>query len=75
MTRMPALKLKEVIAILEKAGFYIDHTTGSHYIMHHPDYPQRIPVPYHTKDIKRSVLHSIIKQSGLTQEEFLSLRR
>jgi predicted RNA binding protein YcfA (HicA-like mRNA interferase family) len=71
---MPALKPKEVIAILKKAGFYIDHTTGSHYIMRRPDYPRCIPVPYHAKDIKRSVLHSIIKQSGLTQEEFLSLR-
>ncbi len=75
MTRMPALKPGEVIAILEKAGYYIDHTTGSHHIMRHPDRPQRIPVSYHTKDIKRGVLHSIIKQSGLTQEEFLSLRR
>ena len=75
MTRMPTLKPREVIAILEKAGYYVDHTTGSHYIMRHPDRPQRIPVPYHTKDIKRGVLGSIIKQSGLTQEEFLSLRR
>jgi len=74
MTRMPALKPKEVIAILEKAGYYIDHTTGSHYIMRHPEYRQRIPVPYHAKDIKRGVLHSIIKQSGLSQEQFLSLR-
>ncbi len=72
---MPALKPREVIAILEKAGYYIDHTTGSHYIMRHPDHPWRIPVPYHAKDIKRGVLHSKIKQSGLTQQEFLSLRR
>ena len=74
MTRMPALKPKEVIAILEKAGYYIDHTTGSHHIMRHPDHRQRIPVPYHTKDIKRGVLHSIIRESGLSQEQFLSLR-
>ena len=75
MTRMPALKPGEVISILEKAGYDIDHTTGSHYIMRHPDHPQRISVPYHARDIKRGVLRSIIKQSGLTQEEFLSLRR
>jgi len=74
MTRMPALKPKEVITILDKAGYYIDHTTGSHYIMRHPDYTQRTPVPYHAKDIKKGVLRSIIKQSGLSKEEFLSLR-
>jgi len=74
MTRMPALKAKEAVSILEKAGYSIDHITGSHYIMRHADYPQRIPVPYHAKDIKRGVLHSIIKQSGLSRENFLSLR-
>ena len=74
MTRMPALRPKEVISILEKAGYHIDHITGSHYIMRHPQTFQRITVPYHAKDIKRGVLHSIIKQSGLSQQEFLSLR-
>jgi len=74
MTKLPALKPKEVIAILEKAGYYVDHITGSHYIMRHPDRPQRIPVPYHVKDVKKGVLHSVIKQSGMSQEEFLSLR-
>lgn len=74
MTRLPALKPKEVIAILEKAGYYIDHTTGGHYIMRHPDYAHRIPVPYHAKDTKKGVLRSIIRQSGLSKEEFLALR-
>ena len=74
MTRMPALKPKEVIAILEKAGYHIDHITGSHYIMRHLERAQRIVVPYHAKDIKRGVLYSIIKQSGMSQREFLSLR-
>ncbi|HEY93192.1 MAG TPA: type II toxin-antitoxin system HicA family toxin [Dehalococcoidia bacterium] len=71
---MPALKSKEVISILQKVGYYIDHTTGSHHIMRHPDRHHRIPVPHHAKDIKRGVLHSIIKQSGLSKQEFLSLR-
>jgi len=74
MTKMSALKPREVVAILQKAGYYIDHTTGSHYIMRHPDLTQRIVVPYHAKDIKKGVLHSIIKQTGLSKEEFLSLR-
>ena len=75
MTKLPALKPVEVIRILERAGYYVDHTTGSHYIMRHPDRPGRIPVPYHAaRDIKRGTLHSIIKQSGFTEEEFLKLR-
>jgi predicted RNA binding protein YcfA (HicA-like mRNA interferase family) len=71
---MPELKPKEVIVILEKAGYHIDHITGSHYIIHHPDTHQRIVVPYHAKDIKRGLLTSIVKLSGMSDEEFLSLR-
>ena len=74
MTRTPSLKSKGVISILEKAGYKIDHITGSHYIMRHSQGQRRITVPYHAKDIKRGVLHAIIKQSGLSQEEFISLR-
>lgn len=58
MTRMPALKPKEVIAILEKAGYYVDHTTGSHYIMRHPDYTQRIPVPLTTPKTLRKAFYA-----------------
>ncbi len=74
MTKPPALKAREVITILQKAGYEVDHTTGSHYIMRHHERPGRIVVPYHSADIKVGLLRTIIKQSGLTQEEFLALR-
>ena len=75
MTRLPALKAREVIRILERAGYQVDRVKGSHYIMRHPQRPGRIPVPFHGgRDIKMAVLRSIIEQSGLTDEEFLALR-
>jgi len=73
MTKLPTLKPKEVIAILKKADYYIDHVTGSHYIMRHPERRHHIAIPYYVRDVKRGVLHSIIKQSRMSQEEFLSL--
>lgn len=54
MTRMPALKPKEVVSILEKAGYYVDHSTGSHYIMRHPDYHHRIPFLIMLKTLKEA---------------------
>jgi predicted RNA binding protein YcfA (HicA-like mRNA interferase family) len=30
-------------------------------------------VPLHNRDLERGTLHSIIKQAGLTEEEFLGL--
>jgi len=75
VTRLPALKAREVIRILERAGYQVDRVKGSHYIMRHPQRPGRIPVPFHGgRDIKMAVLRSIIEQSGLTDEEFLALR-
>lgn len=72
---MPSLKSIEVVRILEKGGFYIDRTTGSHYMMRHPDGRGPIVVPYHERrDIKRGTPRAIISSSGLTVEEFLELR-
>jgi predicted RNA binding protein YcfA (HicA-like mRNA interferase family) len=71
MNRLPALKAKDVIRALQRAGFFIHHTTGSHYFLKHPDNPQsRVTIPYHNKDLKQGTLRSIIKQAGFTAEEF-----
>jgi predicted RNA binding protein YcfA (HicA-like mRNA interferase family) len=55
---------------LERAGFFIHHTSGSHHILKHPDHPElRITLPMHNRDLKRKTLESIIDQSGLTTHE------
>jgi predicted RNA binding protein YcfA (HicA-like mRNA interferase family) len=58
---------------LERAGFFHHHTRGSHYHFKHPDRPRLVPVPYHARDIKRGLLRTIIRQAGMTVEEFLDL--
>ena len=74
MTKLTPQKPREVISKLKKVGFIIDHTTGSHYIMWNPQTNSRIPVPYHTKDLKTGTLRSIIRQASLTVEEFMKIR-
>jgi predicted RNA binding protein YcfA (HicA-like mRNA interferase family) len=70
--KLPALKPRAVLRALQRAGFYVHHTSGSHHILKHPDKPTlRVSVAYHNKDLKRRTLHSIIEQAGLTIEEFL----
>ncbi|MBM4122899.1 MAG: addiction module toxin, HicA family [Nitrospira sp.] len=70
--RLPPLKPKDVIKALQRAGFFVHHTSGSHYILKHPDKPTlRVSVAYHNKDLKRRTQESIIEQAGLTAEEFL----
>jgi len=71
--RLPSLRPKEVIRALERAGFFVHHTSGSHYILKHPDQPTfRVTVAFHNRDLKRRTLESIVEQSGLSVEEFLT---
>ncbi len=69
--KLPALKPKIVIKALERNGFYIHHMTGSHYILKKGNL--RVTVAYHNKDLKPGTMASIIKQCGLSVEEFLDL--
>lgn len=69
--KLPALKPKRVIRALERHGFAVHHTSGSHYIVK-KERP-RVTVPHHTRDLKPGTLRSIIEQAGMTVEEFLDL--
>jgi predicted RNA binding protein YcfA (HicA-like mRNA interferase family) len=70
-SKLPVLKPKKVIKALERGGFRVHHTSGSHYILKKEKL--RVTVPYHGKDLKPGTLRSIIEQAGLTVEEFLDL--
>ena len=70
--RLPTLKSRQVIRVLEQAGFIVRRIAGSHYILKNPAKPAlRVTVPFHNRDLKRGTLQSIIKQAGFTNEEFL----
>jgi predicted RNA binding protein YcfA (HicA-like mRNA interferase family) len=71
--RLPALKPRDVLRVLQRAGFYL-HATGSHYVLKHPAKSGlRVTLPWHTRDLKRGTLESIIEQAGYTIEDFVKL--
>lgn len=71
---MASFKPKEVISILKKLGFIEKRQTGSHKIMFCADKNKIIPVPFHSKDIKKGLMKEIIKQAQSSEKEFLKLR-
>ncbi len=72
--RLPALPPRDVVRGLERAGFVVHHVKGSHYYLKHPTRPAlRVSVPFHRKDLPRGTLRAIIRQAGLSVEEFLGL--
>ena len=60
---------KEVIQILEKNGFALSRSRGSHHVFRHPD-GRKTVVPFHNKDLPKGTLMAIIKQSGISRGEF-----
>lgn len=71
--RLPTLRPRQVIQVLQRAGFVAHHQRGSHVYLRHPQKPgTQVCVPQHSADLKRGLLHGILKDAGLTLEEFLS---
>lgn len=73
MSFLPILSGEEVCKILKRVGYEIDHQTGSHIILRNKILPyRRITVPNH-KTIAKGTLRSIIREAGLSVEEFKNL--
>jgi predicted RNA binding protein YcfA (HicA-like mRNA interferase family) len=72
---LPVVDARRAIRALMRAGFVIDRISGSHYVMAHPGDPSRaVSVPFHgSKDLKPGTIRSIIRQAGLTVDEFAAL--
>jgi predicted RNA binding protein YcfA (HicA-like mRNA interferase family) len=73
MPRLPVCTPAEVIRALNRAGYLMDHSTGSHRYFRHPNRPGIVTVPFHRKDLKRGTLKSILDQAGLSTDEFIKL--
>jgi len=71
--KLPVVSGGDVIKMLEKEGFLVVRQRGSHVSLHKKvnDKTLLVVVPM-KKEIKKGTLLSIIKQAGMTREEFLS---
>ena len=73
MPKLPIISGKELVKVFTKIGYEVDHQTGSHIILRHKDPPhRRLTIPNH-KEIAKGTLRAIIRQAGLTREEFFAL--
>lgn len=70
MPKLPTRTGKQVIDVLQKYGFVIDHVTGSHHIMFNEEQNRRITVPLHNKDLPKGTFNAIVKASGLKRTDF-----
>jgi predicted RNA binding protein YcfA (HicA-like mRNA interferase family) len=71
MATLPSIDWREVVRAFEKGGWQHDRTKGSHYIMIRPGMPGLLSVPMHDP-IRKGTLRKLIRQAGLTIEEFVA---
>ena len=73
MPKLPAVSGIDVVKALAKIGYDVDHQTGSHMILRQREAPhRRLSVPRHS-ELAKGTLRAIIRQAGLSVEEFLGL--
>ena len=71
MPRLPLISGDEFAKTVRKIGYDWDHTEGSHMTLLHTS-GRRLSVPRH-KELGRGLLRALIKDAGLSREEFLEL--
>jgi len=73
MSVLPRISGRETVVALAKFGYEKDRQKGSHIVLRQVAYPhRRLVVPDH-KEVAKGTLRAIIKQAGLTVEEFNEL--
>ena len=73
MSELPRISGREVIKALRKVSYEQDRQRGSHIVLRQASEPhRRVVVPDH-KEVAKGTLRAIIKQVGLTVDEFKKL--
>ena len=72
MSGLPRISGRECVTALSKTGFYLKRQEGSHMVLRRDNPFGQVVVPDH-KELDRGTLRAIIRQSGLSVDEFVKL--
>lgn len=72
MSRLPRTSGRDCVKALGKVGFYLKRQHGSHLILRRDDPFSQVVVPNH-RELDRGTLRAIIRQAGLSVNEFVQL--
>jgi predicted RNA binding protein YcfA (HicA-like mRNA interferase family) len=74
MGRLAGFKYRGVVKWLKQLGFAFDrHAAGSHEIWYNPNTNLYTTIPHHPGDMPEGTLRAILKQAGLTPDQFLAV--
>ena len=73
MPKLPQVNARRLVAALKRGGFVVCRQTGSHVFLHQPVTRRTTVVPAHAKTLKPELVAGILKQAGISEDEFLDL--
>jgi len=72
MGRLAGFSYRQIIKRLKKSGFVFDRqAAGSHEIWHNTQSDKYTTIPNHPGDIPEGTLRAILKQAGISSDNFL----
>jgi predicted RNA binding protein YcfA (HicA-like mRNA interferase family) len=74
MAVLPTLSGREVVKVFEAQGWRVARQRGSHIILVKEGQMATLSVPDY-REVAKGTLRSLIRASGLTPDEFISLMR
>src|SRR5258705_7700740 len=72
VSKLPVISGADCVKALGKIGFEVYRQRGSHIVIVRTSPPSQTTIPNH-KELDRGTLRAIIRQTGLTVEEFITL--
>jgi predicted RNA binding protein YcfA (HicA-like mRNA interferase family) len=71
VSQLPVCSGQQAIKAFARLGYQVDHQTGSHIILRHPN-RRRLTVPDH-RELAKGTLRSLIREAGVTKDQFVQL--
>ena len=73
MSRLPVISGRDAVRAFAKVGYEVDRQRGSHIQLRQSAAPfRRLTVPDH-REVARGLLRALIRDAGLTVDEFVAL--
>jgi predicted RNA binding protein YcfA (HicA-like mRNA interferase family) len=72
VTKLPRISGRDCVAALASIGFRFKRQHGSHIVLRRDDPFAQVVVPDH-KELDRGTLRAIVRQAGVTVDEFVQL--
>ena len=71
--RLPRLTSKQLRRVLERLGWELDRTTGSHFIYSHPETRRTLSVPQHNRVMSVGTLSRLLKDASIDRDDLRRL--